>query len=98
MDARSPIALAAVLENTSDLTKQAGFDAALGRSGRIASLLIMEPAARYCNAKAPVWPGKVINQSDLRSGSIRAVSITGLKSFVHGFEYYSSFRCRVLQA
>jgi hypothetical protein len=29
MDARSPIALAAVLENTSDLVNQLGFDVAL---------------------------------------------------------------------
>src|SRR5688500_19713575 len=45
MDARSPIALAAVLENASDLANQVGFGAALRRSGLSAGLPVMEPAA-----------------------------------------------------
>lgn len=47
MDARSPIALATVLENTSDLTNEMGLGAALRCSGLIAGLPVMEPAARH---------------------------------------------------
>src|SRR5918994_900185 len=52
MDARSPIALAAVLEDILDLANQVGLGAALGRSGLIAGLPVMEPAARHSQNSA----------------------------------------------
>ena len=45
MDTRSPIALAAVLENAADLANQVGFGEVLGRSGLGAGLPVMKPAA-----------------------------------------------------
>src|SRR5688500_19942942 len=52
MDARSPIALTAVLENTSDLANQVGLDAALRCSCLIAGLPVMEPAACHSQNSA----------------------------------------------
>jgi hypothetical protein len=47
MDARSSVALAAVLENASDLANEVGFDAACRCPGLIAGLPVMELAARH---------------------------------------------------
>src|SRR3954471_9929194 len=52
MDARRPIALTAVLENTSDLVNQVGLDAALRCSCLIAGLPVMEPAACHSQNRA----------------------------------------------
>jgi hypothetical protein len=52
MDARSPIALAAVLENAADLADEVGFGAALRRSGLTTGLPVMEPAARHAQNSA----------------------------------------------
>ena len=52
MDARSPIALTAVLEDVPDLTNQVGFGEVLGRSGLGAGLPVLEPAACHSQNSA----------------------------------------------
>src|SRR5687767_403075 len=52
MDARSPRALAAILENAADSVNEVGFGAVLCRSGLIAGLPVMEPATRHSQNRA----------------------------------------------
>src|SRR3954452_7509379 len=52
MDARNPIALAAVLKDSPDLVNQVGLGAALRRSGLIAGLPVLEPTARHSQDSA----------------------------------------------